>query len=253
MIQISNRLSINENKLQKITEIDNVVFNYLQFVLQKYNLDQDRISFKELRNLLNNGKVFTPEEFAYEVFYVICVAGFKQDYAKSIHEKIIKFIEKENGKISFEGLSTIYGNKNKVKSILNVWENREIYQNKFYSMKDINKKVDFLATLPHIGNITKFHLARNLGLNFVKYDIWIQRLGVALYGDENLINLVNNAKLLPVIKAACDVMFDKIHKLTLEKKGFIDVVLWRSCQKGLLIIDKNDVYINSKIYKNNQN
>ena len=70
------------NKLEKIEEINLVTFNYLQFTLQECGLDQDRISFKELRYLLNEGKIFTPEEFAYEVFYVICVAGFKQDYAK---------------------------------------------------------------------------------------------------------------------------------------------------------------------------
>ena len=49
---------------KRIKEIDNVIFNYLQFTLQKYNLDQDRVSFKELRTLLNEGKIFTPEEFA---------------------------------------------------------------------------------------------------------------------------------------------------------------------------------------------
>ena len=234
---------------KRIKEIDNVIFNYLQFTLQKYNLDQDRVSFKELRTLLNEGKIFTPEEFAYEVFYVICVAGFKQDYAKKMCENIIKFIEKKQGIISFESLSTIYGNKNKVKAILKVWENRQAYQQKFYSINDINEKVDFLATLPHVGNITKFHLARNLGLDFVKYDIWIQRLGVALYGDESLVNLVNNTKLLPEIKEACDIMFDKLCNLTQEKKGFIDGVLWRSCQKGLLVIDEKIVCINTDMYK----
>ena len=246
---MNNKCVAENNKIKRITEIDNITFNYLQFVLQKNNLDQDRITFKELRQLLNEGKIFTPEEFAYEVFYVICVAGFKQDYAKKMCENVIKFIEENNGNISFESLSTIYGNKNKVKSILNVWENRKIYQEKFYSINNIDEKVEFLATLPYIGNITKFHLARNLGLDFVKYDIWIQRLGVALYGDESLVDLVNNTKLLPQIKKACDIMFDKIFELTSEKKGFIDVVLWRSCQKGLLIIDRKNVYIDYSIHK----
>ena len=232
------------NKLEKIEEINLVMFNYLQFTLQEYGLDQDRISFKELRYLLNESKIFTPEEFAYEVFYVICVAGFKQDYAKKMCEKIIAVIEEKNGNISIEDLNKIYGNKNKVKSIFDVWENRRFYQEKFYTFKNIDEKVNYLGTLPYIGNITKFHLARNLGLNFVKYDIWIQRLGVALYGDENLVDLVNNTKLLPKIKEACDIMFENLFNLTLEKKGFIDVVLWRSCQKGLLVIDRKNVYIN---------
>lgn len=232
------------NKLEKIEEINLVTFNYLQFTLQECGLDQDRVSFKELRYLLNENKIFTPEEFAYEVFYVICVAGFKQDYAKRMCENIINLIEEKNDIIDINDLNKIYGNKNKVKSIFNVWENRKIYQEKFYSLTNIDDKVNYLGTLPYIGNITKFHLARNLGLNFVKYDIWIQRLGVALYGDENLVNLVNNTKLLPEIKKACDIMFENLFNLTLEKKGFIDVVLWRACQKGLLVIDGKNVYIN---------
>ena len=232
------------NKLEKIDEISCVIFNYLQLMLQEHGLDQDRISFKELRDLLNNGKIFTPEEFAYEVFYVICVAGFKQDYAKKMCNNIINLIQSKNGLINIEDLNSIYGNKNKVKSIFNIWQNRESYQKKFYELENIGDKVNYLGTLPYVGNITKYHLARNLGLNFVKYDIWIQRLGVALYGNENLVNLVNNSKLLPEIKEACDTMFENLHKLTLEKVGFIDVVLWRSCQKGLLVIDKKDVYVN---------
>ena len=156
-------------------------------------------------------------------------------------ENIISLIEEKNGIINIDDLNKIYGNKNKVKSIFDVWENRKFYQEKFYNLKTIEEKVNYLGTLPYIGNITKFHLARNLGLNFVKYDIWIQRLGVALYGDENLVDLVNNTKLLPEIKDACDIMFEKLFNLTLEKKGFIDVVLWRSCQKGLLVIDRKNV------------
>ena len=119
-----------------------------------------------------------------------------------------------------------------------------IYQKKFYGLKTVDEKVDFLGTLPHVGNITKYHLARNLGLNFVKYDIWIQRLGVALYGDEFFVDKVNNSRLLPEIKYYCDRMFDKLAEETGEKVGFIDVVLWRSCQKGLLKINGKTVFLN---------
>lgn len=237
------------NKLEKIDEINPIIFNYLQLMLQESGLDQDRISFKELRNLLNDGKVFTPEEFANEVFYVICVAGFKQDYAKKVCDNIMSLIKLKNDLISIDDLNSIYGNKNKVRAIFDVWQNRKIYQKKFYELKSIDDKVEYLGTLPYVGNITKYHLARNLGLNFVKYDIWIQRLGVALYGDENLVDFVDNSKLLPKVKEACDIMFDNLYKLTLEKIGFIDVVLWRSCQKGLLVIDKKNVYINKDFLK----
>lgn len=234
--------------MEEIKEITHIIFDYLQYTLKTNSLDQDRVSFSELRDLLNNGKIFTAEEFAHEVFYVICVAGFKQDYAKATCNRIIKLIE-DKPDFDLNDLNDIYGNKNKVKAVFDVWKNRNKYQESFYNLKTIDEKVEYLGTLPFVGNITKYHLARNLGMNFVKYDIWIQRLGVALYGDENLVDKVNNSKLLPEIKNVCDIMFEKIWEETLEKKGYIDVVLWRSCQKNLLIINDNKVFIN-KNFKN---
>lgn len=232
--------------MEKITEINAVVFNYLLITLKKLGLDADKRSFDEIRYMLNNNVVFGADDFAYECFYVVCVAGFKQDYAKAMCNKIIK-LTKENKNFTIEDLSKIYGNKLKVKAIKNIWDNREFYKNKFYELKNINDKVEFLGTIPYIGNITKYHLARNLGLNFVKYDIWIQRLGVALYGTEDFVSKVNNTKLIPEIKYFCDIMFKKLEEEIGEKVGFIDVVLWRSCQKGLIKINNKDVFIRKKL------
>lgn len=233
--------------MEKIAEINSVIFNYLQLRLVELGFDSDRKNFREIRDILNKQPVFTPNKFAYECFYVICVAGFKQDYAKAMCNKIISFIETNGQNFTEEQLLEIYGNKMKVHAIKNVWDNREIYQKEFYNIETINEKVEFLRSLPHIGNITKYHLARNLGLNFVKYDIWIQRLGVALYGDESFIDRVNNSKLLPEIKYYCDIMFDKLHDETGEKVGFIDVVLWRSCQKKLIKINGKDVFLDKRL------
>lgn len=235
--------------MEQIFEINSTIFNYLLFTLKNNNLDQDRVSFSELKNLLHNKKNFTPEEFAYETFYVICVAGFKQDYAKKMCQNVINLIEKQNGNITIDDLSTVYGNKLKVKAIFDVWENRRKYCEYFYACKTNEDKLSFLGSLPFVGNITKYHLARNLGMNFVKYDIWIQRLGVGLYGDESLCDKVNNSRLLPEIKKACDIMFNHIHEETGEMVGFIDVVLWRSCQKGLIKINGKKVFLNKEFEK----
>ena len=232
--------------MEKITEINAIIFNYLLMTLEKLGLDSDRRGFNEIRCILNNDILFTADDFAYECFYVVCVAGFKQDYAKAMCDKIIK-LTKENKNFTIEDLSKIYGNKLKVKAIKTIWDNREFYKNKFYELESVDDKVEFLGSLPYIGNITKYHLARNLGLDFVKYDIWIQRLGVALYGTEDFVSKVNNTKLIPEIKQFCDIMFNKLKEETGEKVGFIDVVLWRSCQKGLIKIDGKNVFIRKKL------
>lgn len=232
---------------QQIKEIDATIFNYLMFKLMELGLDSDRRNFQEIREILNKQPRFSPEEFAYECFYVVCVAGFKQDYAKAMCNRIIKFIEERDyAEFTEEELLKIYSNGNKVRAIKQLWDRRKCYCDEFYKLNDIDEKVKFLGTLPHVGNITKYHLARNLGLNFVKYDIWIQRLGVALYGTEEFENRVNNSHLLLEIKAFCDSMFSKLQKETGEKVGFIDVVLWRSCQKKLLKISRNSVFLVSE-------
>ena len=58
---------------------------------------------------------------------------------------------------------------------------------------------------------------------------------------------VNNTKLLPQIKFFCDIMFNKIQEETSEKVGFIDVVLWRACQKGLIKINGQNVFLDKRI------
>ena len=92
----------------------------------------------------------------------------------------------------------------------------------------------FLQKLPHIGKITANHLARNLGEDVVKYDIWIQRLG-CVFVNKNL--PIDNGDLSPEIKSACDDMFAHLCAETGLPRGYIDVVLWKSCQVKLISVD----------------
>jgi hypothetical protein len=230
---------LTNGEVWEIKDINKPVLNRILFALEKRGWDQDRRSLREIRDNINGRPVFSPEEFAFECFYVVCVAGFKQDYAKAVCDKIINFINLNGGKFELDDLLLLYKNKNKVKAIKNIWDNRQKYCEKFYSLQTPDEKVSFLGTLPHIGNITKYHLARNLGLNFVKYDIWVQRLGAALCGKGDCASKVNNSKLDPEVKSACDAMFAAAARNTGERVGFIDVALWRACQKGLLKIKKN--------------
>ena len=130
-----------------------------------------------------------------------------------------------------ENLLSIFGNKNKINAICKVWQNKEKYRNNFYNLKTIDEKLNYLETLPYIGAITKNHIARNLGINKVKYDVWIQRLGICLCGNDDM---QVSSPLSDSVKIACDKMFENIAKETNLSIGYIDVVLWKSCQIGLL-------------------
>ena len=208
----------------------NWFFN-LDSKLREMGLDSDDKSFDEIKDMLAHPKHLSPDEFASCVVYVILAAGFSQKTAKKIHRIIMKKIPEISG---IEDLLAIFNNKNKMNSVMKVWQNRKIYCDNFYQIKNTDDKIKYLQTLPHVGKITANHLARNLGIDVVKYDIWIQRLGV-LYGRKPaLYDKINNGKLNLEIKKLCDDMFENLSKTTHLPIGYIDVVLWKACQNHLI-------------------
>ena len=208
----------------------------LESQLREMGLDSDDKSFDEIKQNLSNPKKLSCDEFANAVFYVILAGGFSQKTAKKIHQIIMQKMPENPGT---EDLLKIFNNKNKINAICKIWNNRQNFCDGFYACKNLNEKLSYLQKLPHIGKITANHLARNLGENIVKYDIWIQRLGV-LYGrNPALAQKIDNGKLNTEIKKCCDDMFEKLSRETGLPIGYIDVVLWKSSQNGLIKELKN--------------
>ena len=207
----------------------------LDATLRAQGLDSDAQSFDEILENLRIRKIYNPDEFATHCVYVILAGGFSQRTAKKIHEKIISFL-RDNG-ANFDSLIQIFNNKNKIKAICEIWENRQSLCDGYYVLSDLDDKLTYLQNLPHIGNITANHLARNLGEDIVKYDIWIQRLGVRFVNQPDLSEKINNGDLCEDIKCACDEMFAHLVRETGLPRGYIDVVLWKSCQVKLISMD----------------
>lgn len=115
-----------------------------------------------------------------------------------------------------------------------IWNNRVDFCRKYYEKQTTDDRIKYLSGLPHIGKITANHFARNLGEDVVKYDIWIQRLGCVYAGNSALTAKIDNGKVCDDIKCACDNMFENLSKETGLPRGYIDVVLWKACQNGLI-------------------
>lgn len=197
--------------------------------LRARGLDSDVQSFDEILENLRVRKICVPDEFASHCIYVILAGGFSQQTAKRIHEKIMILLQ--SGGTDFETLIQIFNNKNKIRAICKIWGNRHCFCTDYYKLILLDDKLKYLQSLPHIGKITANHLARNLGEDIVKYDVWIQRLGCAFVG----IKLpIDNAKLSPDVKCACDKMFAHLVRETALPRGYIDVVLWKALQQGLI-------------------
>ena len=206
-------------------------FFNLESKLREMGLDSDDKSFDEIKENLSHPKKLNPNEFAASVSYVILAGGFSQKTAKRIH-KIIMDMMPSNP--SVEDLLKIFNNKNKINAIHKIWNNRQDFCDGFYKCLTLDDKLNYLQKLPHIGKITANHLARNLGENVVKYDIWIQRLGVVYGGNNGLAERIDNGKLDIDIKKCCDEMFQHLHEQTNLPIGYIDVVLWKSLQNHLI-------------------
>ncbi len=198
----------------------------LEKKIKDLGADSDAQSFDGIREMLANPRTFTADEFATMCAYVILAGGFSQKTAKRIHKNIMEYIYKNGA--DFDALFQMFHNKNKVNAICKIWENRAQFCDGFYNCATDSEKIDYLSKLPHIGKITANHLARNLGVDVVKYDVWIRRLGALYAGIRRMDDLT------PEIKAACDDMFAHLVSETGLPRGYIDVVLWKSAQIGLI-------------------
>lgn len=217
---------------RKQINLSRKLFFELEKQLSNLGLNSDSENFSVIKERLLNKKSLSDYDFARQAIYVILAGGFSQKTAKKVHSQIIDFLS-QNPNPKFDDLFAIFHNKNKINAIIKIWENRQKYRDFYYNLNSLEKKLSYLSSLPHIGKITANHLARNLGEDIVKYDIWIQRLGVAFSGID-LHNKINNGKLDPDIKKACDDMFEFLVIETGLPRGYIDVVLWKSCQNGLI-------------------
>ena len=200
--------------------------------LRARGLDSDAQSFDDILQNLKSRKIYHADEFAGHCAYVILAGGFSQQTAKKIHEKIMESLHEFGA--DYNRLIELFNNKNKVSAICKIWENRHTLCDEYYKLESLDERLGYLQKLPHIGKITANHLARNLGEDIVKYDIWIQRLGCVFVGKNMMID---NGNLSADVKAACDDMFAYLVRETGLPRGYIDVVLWKSLQQKLISLD----------------
>jgi len=212
-----------------ISKIDAKLFFEIEKQIIDFGIGEDKDSFETIKKRLLKPPVLNAQEFAEECIYVILAGGFRQKIAKRKFGEIMNFIN-GGGVVLEKNMLKIFGNVNKIRAVVKIWNNKENFRDGFYKLKTDDEKLNYLGKLPHIGEITKNHLARNLGINKVKYDVWIQRLAIALGKSD----LKEGFPLSEEVKNLCDKMFAQVEKATGLNKGYIDVVLWKACQTGIL-------------------
>jgi thermostable 8-oxoguanine DNA glycosylase len=110
-------------------------------------------------------------------------------------------------------------------AIIKAINNHVIWFNEWKRLAEINQQqaIDYLGTLFFIGDITKYHLARNLGIDCAKPDRHLERLAIE-YGfakPRTTKSKIYDKEVNEMCKYISDQRGDNI--------GIVDVVLWRYC------------------------
>lgn len=147
-----------------------------------------------------------PDAFAEIVIWVLCCSGMKFAVARLIEGRVLKAIEKG------QRISEVFGHDGKAAAMQNLWDNRQRWFKKYQEAED---KLAFFATLPWIGEITKFHVAKNFGLDVAKPDVHLKRLA-----DREGVTSQE--------------LCERLAKLSGHKVRTVDLVLWRACATGVV-------------------
>lgn len=175
-------------------------FRQLELVLLN-NGYRDIVEWTEGLRAPRNAK-----EFALESAYVICNSGMRFSVANGIYWKCVRALRKG------QSATTVFGHPGKAAAIDFIWKNRRVL---FTAYQIAENKVSYCASLPWIGPVTKYHLAKNLGLDFAKPDVHLVRLAAAE-------------------RSTVVELCQRLATQTRYRVTTIDSVLWRACADGYL-------------------
>lgn len=147
-----------------------------------------------------------PDDFALEAIFVICNSGMKNTVARGIYERVVKQLH-VGGPVR-----EVFGHPGKAQAIETIWFDRRDLHARYLTASD---KLEFCASLPWVGSITKYHLAKNFGADVAKPDVHLQRLA-----DQEGVTA----------QALCE-------RLATEsgyRAATVDTLLWRACANGVL-------------------
>lgn len=149
----------------------------------------------------------TALEFFCEYTFVVINSGMKAQIARVIYNKVMDTVLIGKGSASL-----VFGHKGKCAAIDKIFADRYNVFNGWLSAKD---PLEYLAQLPWIGPITKYHLAKNFGMDVVK-------------PDRHLVRIAEKSGETP------DQLCRRLSLETLDKVAVVDTVIWRAANMGLV-------------------
>lgn len=155
----------------------------------------------------------TPEALACEYTWVVINSGMNNTVARQIMDRVWPLL------VADQPIAAAFGHKGKVSAIEDTWERRESRYLEFLDAdaQSTAQVLNWCESLPWIGGITKYHLAKNLGVDCAKPDRWLVRLA-------------------NVEGETVDALCARLARATGDRVATVDVVLWRACAIGLVTV-----------------
>jgi hypothetical protein len=147
-----------------------------------------------------------PDEFGSEVIFVICNSGMQNKVARGIYNRVMDALA------SGHSASSVFKHKGKTAAIDLVWRDRSTLLEAYLCAAD---KLEFCQSLPWVGQITKYHLAKNFGADVAKPDVHLQRLA-DFHGT------------------TAQELCAELATSTGYRIATIDTLLWRACANGVI-------------------
>ncbi|MDJ0823779.1 MAG: hypothetical protein QNJ09_18465 [Paracoccaceae bacterium] len=148
-----------------------------------------------------------PMDFAREAIFVICNSGMNRKAARVIYDRVIECLQTGNSP------RLVFRHEGKVDAIIEIWRGRAKLLAEFLSLLTDEERLAWCATLPWVGPITKYHLAKNLGVDCAKPDRWLDRIA-ALYDTDT------------------HTLCKSLSEATGDRIATVDYVLWRAAAEG---------------------
>lgn len=139
-----------------------------------------------------------------EFAWVVLNSGMKEQIARQIWKRVRPAVE------GGESAGTVFGHKGKSAAIDYVWANRDRLLAEYQAASN---KVEWCQTLPWIGGITKWHLAKNYGHDCAKPDRHLVRIA----GTEGT-----------------HAMCARLSREAGDRIATVDVVIWRAANLGII-------------------
>lgn len=147
-------------------------------------------------------------DFWMEYSWVVINSGMKNQVAQGIWDRVLPYVLRGGS------AHDCFGHKGKCGGIDEIWRDKLVHFN-YWKLLGRDEDVDYLLGLPWIGEITKWHLAKNLGADVVKPDRHLVRIASAEGTTPHDMCLV-------------------IHCITGDRLATVDTVIWRAANLGLI-------------------